>query len=1067
MYYNFPAPSVFRVSPEKYIYSAGEKVSLKLDFQLGKSFKNGYYTITHYGKTLLIGGLGASSSSPSSPSGNLNNQFEYNIAQNLSGALRITVMVYNEANQIFSGTATIFVKPKAGLDVEVKTEQKPDVVNVSIGVKKGNQPVQAAVGFRAVDRAVFQLTENLMGAEGLWYSLNAYTPDEGYLLYNYLYGTAQSSQVFNTSLIATSQAIARNTAVYNTLEEEIAQAKKKEDKAVETYWFFIILVLVGTVPVMFGYFTLYPKTRKTISGASIYPIIAVVIMLLSALVLASILVVYMRGYSKDAAHVPSTGIDSVEMPYATDNSIHVSADDPSIAKGAKIKLRQYFPEVWAWEPYLLTDSEGHASLSLKAPDSFTSYYLEATASTKDGYAGAGYANITFRGDFFIEPDIPASIVRNESFQLRVLAYNYLNTTLDATIYLKQSAWFIPESDSVQNIKIAANSTGSAVFRIRAKEIGDYNITVFATAGEYADGVVKVVHVIPDGFKNTTVYNGYLFANETENVLVYLDASRIANSENSFVKLYGGSDALVLDGAEGFIQFVTGCGEQSLSLLSTDILAYRLVKANPYTKPEKLYEYEQIVEKGLRHELQYLVESQSGLGKGIVWFPRDRDVHPWLTAWGLITFQDAINGGFTFNEEDITAMQNYLISLQEPDGSFEFPEWGLYEFTNPILRQKQLATTAYIIRALLYSGIQPNHPAVQKGSNYIFTNIESCYNDPYSLSLSILALRMRGYDTGELQNILLSLASEGPNNTLYWQSSCNMITDYSSRSLDRPVYASIETTAYAAMALKECGLLSSSRRAVDYIIANRNSFGCWRSTMDTIVGLQAIVLAGLDLSSNMTVNISAKLPGGQPVFIGSVNFTEISKGMTFLIDLRPFIKTYLSTNSGVNTGKRQEFIVILTATGEHKIAYQVVYEEWLPHNRYEYSSDGDIRLNVSFSSTQVPVGGAITVNLTLSYIGNQTMLRMVIIRFSIPVAFSFNQYEFMQLESERVIDMTEFFDNTCYIYIAHLSQNYTVSFNFTLRATSPGSGLVQNVYAEDMYNPALRTQIPPVQLRAIG
>ncbi len=45
------------------------------------------------------------------------------------------------------------------------------------------------------------------------------------------------------------------------------------------------------------------------------------------------------------------------------------------------------------------------------------------------------------------------------------------------------------------------------------------------------------------------------------------------------------------------------------------------------------------------------------------------------------------------------------STNRYDGSYKFPEWGLYETTNPILKMKKVATTAYITRALLYSGYE--------------------------------------------------------------------------------------------------------------------------------------------------------------------------------------------------------------------------------------------------------------------------------------------------------------------------------------------------------------------------
>ena len=253
--------------------------------------------------------------------------------------------------------------------------------------------------------------------------------------------------------------------------------------------------------------------------------------------------------------------------------------------------------------------------------------------------GSGTASMTVFQPFFIDPDIPVSVVRGDRFDLKVQVYNYNDTFQQVSVTLADEPWFDLLSPGTQTITIPANYVSYVNFTIAATSVGWHTISVHGESALANDTVEKPMRVVPDGTKDKTLYNGQI-ENGTVSETLLLDPDRIEGSENAWAKLQGSVDAVLIEGVDAFIQYVTGCGEQSLSLLSIDILAYDTVKELG-TSPEKLFQYESMVNQGLMHELTYLETANNGKGRGIVWFPGDQNqavprhlpFHADVSEWG--------------------------------------------------------------------------------------------------------------------------------------------------------------------------------------------------------------------------------------------------------------------------------------------------------------------------------------------------------------------------------------------------------------------------------------------------
>jgi CD109 antigen len=687
---------------------------------------------------------------------------------------------------------------------------------------------------------------------------------------------------------------------------------------------------------------------------------------------------------------------------------------------------------------LITDENGYAFVTLTTPDSITSWGIEAIASTKDAQLGTGETNVTVFQEFFVEPDIPVSVVRGDEFPLRVLVYNYDSVESNITIELASDSWFTLLSDSVQYAVVDAQSVSSVDFVIQAEKVGDYNITINASTPTLADKVVKEMTVEPDGKKVIDLRNGQLQDDSTATEALTLSSDRVPNSENAYVKLQGGMEAVVMDGAEDFIRFVSGCGEQSTSKLSVDIAAYKNLQGGSMTV-EELFEYEVIINQGIQHEMQYLVNDAASGGKAIVWHSGESpDI--WLTAWAVFAFQDLKDAGFNIDDDIISGFQTYLVYNQASDGSWSFPDVGHWSI-NSDLEGEKVAATAYITRALLYCNYPSDSDAIQKAVSYLEGASKPSEDSAFTVALTLTALEDAGGNSAvrsALADRLMDLAKEEDGKVSWkWSENSGNYWDYYRDN-------SIETTGYAIMGLhKHGGHGSTVSKAVKYLLTNRDGGG-FGSTHDTAVAFQALDMFGGFNIDDVTVVVKADSQN-----IASIRFTEDNKDITYLIDLRPYL-TDATT-------------VELESSGKGDVLYQVFLEQYIPWDMANLNEPPELELNVSYNSQNISVNDYLYATMTLKYNGDVDMLKMVLIDLRAPVGFSFVYYDFQSLLNAGTINQYDIRTRQCQVYIDNVEANEPITFTYRLLANMPIRATLQGINAFDMYNPNLTTEIDPVTI----
>jgi hypothetical protein len=1062
-----------KIVPDKSTYQVGEPALFNIFYAGEASTDLVYYDVVADGFTIATGHISMKDDRTT---------LKLPVTSDFGRLTSVRVYKVEKNFNIARDAAVIGVAKTGDLDIDITPEkdiylpQQP--VNIDIRITRDGKGVAAVLGVSIVDNAVFELGSRYTGFEEVLAGLLPQYSDPIYQFMDYIF-------VGNTAMPSESLSEWKKieaAPVETTGDETGKEAVTIRNRAIGAYW--TVLAAVGAVGLV-ALAAMGPKARRWRAFA-----VAAMLVIVSASVVAFALSDtepleeslgddFEEGWgplqgggwvppadaAEDEGPVPLRGggfeFDGDSLFFKVeDSNVHLTGNGAPSSYVVPTKpsiVRQFFPETWAWIPVLPTDDSGYASLELTSPDSITSWDVSVIASTKDAKVGVGHQNVTVFQEFFVEPDLPAKAFLGDKFPLKVQVYNYGDPTT-VTVNLGSADWFAVDGPSSAQVELDTGDVSNVNFTIELLEVGVNEITVTGLSSEtgFSDQVIKPLRVKPSGERLRDLYQGRLTEGADISHVLNLHPDLIPNSENTWVKVQGGVEAAVIEGAESFIHYVSGCGEQSLSTLSIDVLAFQTVREGELDEA-RLLEFETIVTQGINHELQYLVKANNNKGRGIVWFPGDQDVHPWLTSWGVITFQDAIDAGFTVDPKIITDMQNWLLSQQKDDGSFVFPEWGIYEFNNPKLRSKTLATTAYVTHSLVYSGIAPDHEAVQKAVAYIKSNVEKSENleDPYVLAVALKVLAAGGEGgsalAGRVADRLHELRSED-NGTVFWGSTTNMISndvfedDMEVDAMwiwDRNPGFVIETTGYAAQALHAVGRHTDDvDGAVKYLLEHRSELGNWFSTQDTVVAFQTIYAVS-ERSAHVDMDVVVKVDG---VEIWSEHMDLTNRDLTYLIDLRDYLEDGIT--------------VEVEGTGEGFVMYQVFLEQWLPWDDepvYE-----PLELDLTFEKSELVVGDNIYVDAKV--VNHQdTSVKMALVELTAPVGMSFNYDEFDALLEGGKVDNVEYEDDIVRLYINDVVSETPIQFHYHLKADMPAEVTLAGCRVFDMYNALIEMEFAPLDI----
>uniref|UniRef100_A0A1I8MQ18 Alpha-2-macroglobulin domain-containing protein n=1 Tax=Musca domestica TaxID=7370 RepID=A0A1I8MQ18_MUSDO len=523
----------------------------------------------------------------------------------------------------------------------------------------------------------------------------------------------------------------------------------------------------------------------------------------------------------------------------------------------ELTFRKNFPETWIFENYEITNDT--TQLTLNIPDTVTTWRVTAfTMNEKTGFGIVdGPTDVTTIQPFFISLNLPYSVKRGEIVAIPILIHNYLNRSLDTEItllnsnnefYFMESTILNTETGSseegrTKNITMPANSVDTVLFYISPRLVGDIKLRITATNSMASDAIIDTLRVQPEGIRQEFNNPQYISVIPSEPIeLSYplsLPANMVPQSEFITLTVVGDDMVPVLLNLNDLLYLPTGCGEQNMANFAPNVLALQYLRSTgQYHREAKLVaKVKRNIEVGYQQQLTY---RHNNGGYSVFGQRKDFEASTWLTAYTVRFFIKTLKYAMAIEKHIIETGLHYLATAQRDDGSFPYTGYLLYP-----AQQNRFGFTAFVLMTFLedeilqeckgvttisdFSIMHALEQSTYEGLRFLHNRMDEI-NDLYALSIIAVTLQM-AEENASSKKVLdrLMQHKESDNESVWWSQN------------DRNMAKDVEITGYVLVAMLKMGYnKEAAEKAYKWLTRQRNKKGGFKSSHDTVVGLQALI-----------------------------------------------------------------------------------------------------------------------------------------------------------------------------------------------------------------------------------
>ncbi|XP_060557864.1 venom factor-like [Ruditapes philippinarum] len=567
----------------------------------------------------------------------------------------------------------------------------------------------------------------------------------------------------------------------------------------------------------------------------------------------------------ETLHFFMSGKNTDILSKSLDDENEYSTDIKSLSKNYIYPvLRSDFRESWLFIVENLGTAGEREISPKKYPDSITEWRIEAIGITPHkGICIADPIDVEAYRSFFIQLDIPYSAVRLENFDVKATIFNYEPRKIKAKIYIEGinnvCLNSMPSMGSPsRQITLEPNSAKTVNFPMIPLRQGKYHINVTAIVADKTSSMVdkirKNLYVVNEGIQEVESIHVCLDPKHRKNdcknhesvkdeikegkqqftINLTIPMESIFGTEQADVHIYAevmdNIVTTIIEGVDTLFKEPKGCGEQKMVALAPTVYAMNYLKRTKQMTDVLLETGINWIRKGVSDEI---AEYRQENGSYAVFQHEPPSI--WLTAFVAKVFcqakevvYDAVN-----QDSDIKTSIDWLVNQVMDNGLF-------LDNISKVLNQQMLGQTdvtdstltAFVLVSLLECDIQTDdyHETIQKSTNYLEGISEETFkSDPYLLAISTYALSLaKSPERYKLKGYLHDIQKDNSDG-MYWGDGDNT-----------PACANaVETTAYALLAMISFDDIKNSSSIVRWLTTQRNAAGAFRTTQDTVVGLQAL------------------------------------------------------------------------------------------------------------------------------------------------------------------------------------------------------------------------------------
>ncbi len=664
-------------------------------------------------------------------------------------------------------------------------------------------------------------------------------------------------------------------------------------------------------------------------------------------------------------------------------------------------VRDDFTETLYWNPLLIADENGRASIQFDLSDSITTFRVTAHTHDNAGGLGTGSGEVMSRRPLYLEPKLPLEVTLGDRIDLPVAIVNGTSNVFDASLALTIDDFFITRETTRRSINVDANGRRREVFPLLVNRLGAGSVLLTGRSGGHSDAVKRVVNSVAQGFPVNESKSGIFSPGESQLSLNLPDKWQQGSLRVQF-KAFPTPTADALQGLAGMLQEPHGCFEQTTSSNYPNTMVLRLLsspqdKTPADTKLAAIRRAKDLLGRGYARLKGY--ESKSG---GFEWFGSDPG-HEALTAFGLMQFYD-MAPVFSVDQAMLNRTTAWLMSRRDGTGMFNINSRYLHSWGAP-----REVVSAYILWGLTET--RQSQVLLQLSNELAWAeNAARSSQDPYLLALCAASLgNAERFDAADaiLDRLGALAQSDG--------SFDGATTVTESRGDARR----IETTALVTLAYqKRPAFAVKAMKLVEWLRTQRSGRGHFSSTQATVLALKTML--------NVPTPVTQR--GSQaPVVVLQQDGLELAR-LNLSDSPTPELDVPASVlKPGANP------LTVMNLSGA-PVAYS--FDINLYTDKPASDDRSPLRLTTALSSTTAQAGQVVTLAATLKNTADRGQ-PMTVVSLGLPAGLEARTAQLDELKDKGVIDYYELTPRSVVCYWRTLEAKQQIDLKLDLTAEIPG------------------------------
>jgi len=317
----------------------------------------------------------------------------------------------------------------------------------------------------------------------------------------------------------------------------------------------------------------------------------------------------------------------------------------------------YSTEVAYWNPAIVTDEQGLATVQFQMPHTSTTWRAAAVGVGTDGRVGVAAVEVFAYKPVEVVASVPPLIHVGDETVIAAVIENHTTDTLDATITLTITGTLEAE-EQPRSVILEADERVLVEWRAQAREAGLSSVTVMAEAGELRDVVQSSVSVLPFG-EATSVLGAEVVQGEAS---WFVNLPSGVQSASLEIDVAPSLAAALVDTAEYLADSSRDTVEQSVSRFLPGLRVSRALAELGIDAQQITRELPGLVEDSL-HRLYRLQNRDGGWG----WLEGDESL-PSHTAYVVLGLTHAREAGYEVDGQVLGSALNFMKQtlLEIPD-----------------------------------------------------------------------------------------------------------------------------------------------------------------------------------------------------------------------------------------------------------------------------------------------------------------------------------------------------------------------------------------------------------------